>query len=182
MGKGAARDSLPHPNFHVYPIGLPPSSSSSLGSSPRGEETGGKGSRASFWQGRQGTWQSSLPAAVPASAKTGSTMEYQGGNMEYCRGTWEPQTRRRRSTGEGRQGPAQSKFRSPGKAEKLRGSPRREAGDTRVQSSRGFGGGRGLRVTREVIGGEQSQSEGPRISGRGVRSKKTQNTKQRGPE
>lgn len=44
--------------------------------SPRGEEMGGRGSRASLWQGRQGTWQSSLPAAIPASAKTGSTMEY----------------------------------------------------------------------------------------------------------
>lgn len=46
--------------------------------------------------------------------------------MEFCRGTWEPQT----EAHEGLQGPAQSNRRTPGKAEKLRGSTRREAGDS----------------------------------------------------
>lgn len=47
-------------------------------------------------QGGRGVWQRSLPAAVSASAKTGSTVEYQGGNMEYCPGTWEPQSEAQR--------------------------------------------------------------------------------------
>ena len=90
--------------------------------------------------------------------------------------------RQRRSAGEGRQGPAQSKLRSPEKAEKLRGSTRRKEGGTQEYSHpEDSEKEKTSRVTGEGISGEKSHSEGPRVT-LGVRSKKTQNTRKRGPE
>lgn len=128
LGKGL-REFSPPLTLHLSNRTPPAPSNSRLGRAPRGEETMGKGSRASFWQGRRGTWQSSLPAACPSLRKD---REYHGvpggkyGVLPRNVGTTDGGA----VLDEGRQGPAQSNRRTPGKAAKLRGSTRREAGDS----------------------------------------------------
>lgn len=107
-------------------------------------------------------------------------MEYPG--KKWSTGEERGNHRLKRSAGEGRQGPAQSKLRSPEKAEKLRGSTRRKVGGTQQYSHpEDSEKKKTSRVTGEGMSGEKSHSEGPRVTV-GVRSKKTQNLRKRGPE
>ena len=98
LGKGLRGVSPPPPQLCICPRGTPSPSNSRLGRAPRGEETMGKGSRASFWQDRRGTWQSSLPAACPSLRKD---REYHGvpGGKIWSSAEERGNHRRRRSAG-----------------------------------------------------------------------------------
>ena len=94
--------------------------------------------------------------------------------MEFCRGTWEPQT----EAHEGRQGPAQSNRRTPEKAEKLRGSTRREVGDS--EDSHPEDSEEVRSDSRGLAAESRDPSAGSRVTEE-VRSKKTQQSRERSP-